>query len=309
MALLFASPVDDPVAWTVALTRLDPTLEVRVWPAAGALDAIEAALVWRPPAGLLASLPNLKLIQSLGAGIDHILADPALPDGVPICRLVDPALTRQMVEYVTLAVLHHHRRMADYREFQARAEWHQLAPLEGRHRRVGVMGLGVIGAAVAQRLAEFDFTVAGWCRTETTIPNVASFSGPGSLAPFLARSDVLVCLLPLTPETENILDAALFAALPEGAYVVNAARGAHLVEDDLLAALGSGQLSGAWLDVCRDEPLPAASPLWRHPRITLTPHIAGWVLPETASVQVIDNLRRVRAGEPPQHAVAAARGY
>jgi glyoxylate/hydroxypyruvate reductase A len=309
MAMLFQSPVDDPVAWADALTRLEPGLEVRVWPEVGRADDVEAALVWKPPAGLLASLPNLKLIQSLGAGIDHILADPELPGGVPVCRLVDDALTRQMVEYVTLAVLHHHRRMAEYQAFQARAEWRQLPPLETRHRRVGVMGLGVIGSAVAERLAAFDFRLAGWSRTAKALPNVAGFHGTDGLGAFLAATDVLVCLLPLTPETESILDAGLFAALPEGAYVINAARGGHLVEADLLAALDSGHLSGAWLDVCRDEPLPADSPLWRHPRITLTPHIAGWVLPETASALVIDNLRRVRAGAAPRHAVAGPRGY
>lgn len=309
MALLFQSPVDDPVAWADALTRLEPALEVRVWPDAGAVDEIEAALVWRPPAGMLASLPNLKLIQSLGAGIDHIFADADLPDGVPVARLVDDALTRQMVEYVTLAVLHHHRRMADYRDFQARAEWRQLAPLETRHRRIGVMGLGVIGRAAAARLAEFDFQVAGWSRSGTAPADVEGFAGVDGLASFLARSDVLVCLLPLTPATEGLLDARLFAALPQGAYVVNAARGGHLVEEDLIAALDSGHLSGAWLDVFRDEPLPASSPLWRHPRVTLTPHIAGLVLPETASTQVIDNLRRVRAGQPPHHAVKVGRGY
>jgi glyoxylate/hydroxypyruvate reductase A len=269
MVLLFISDVDDPVAWTAALAAHEPGLAVRIWPDAGALDDIEAALVWQPPPGLLARCPNLKLIQSLTAGIHHILADPDLPAGVPIARIVDPALTRQMVAYTVLAVLHHHRRIDEYRAFQARAEWRQLAPADPHACRVGVMGLGVIGAAAAEALARFDFA----------------------------------------PETEGVLDADAFATLPQGAYVINIGRGAHLVEDDLVAAIDRGHLSGAWLDVCRSEPLPPASPLWRHPRITLTPHIAGLVLPRTASAQVIDNLRLVRAGAPPTNLVDPARGY
>jgi glyoxylate/hydroxypyruvate reductase A len=309
MVLLFISDVDDPVAWTAALAAREPGLAVRIWPDAGALDDIEAALVWQPPPGLLARCPNLKLIQSLTAGIHHILADPDLPAGVPIARIVDPALTRQMVAYTVLAVLHHHRRIDEYRALQAGAEWRQLAPADPHACRVGVMGLGVIGAAAAEALARFDFEVAGWSRTRKAIDKVASFHGRGQLAPFLARSDIVVCVLPRTPETEGVLDADAFATLPQGAYVINIGRGAHLVEDDLVAAIDRGHLSGAWLDVCRSEPLPPASPLWRHPRITLTPHIAGLVLPRTASAQVIDNLRLVRAGAPPTNLVDPARGY
>ncbi len=308
MAILFASSVDDPAAWRAAFAARAPDVDMRVWPETGHVADIDAALVWRPEAGMLASLPALKVVFSLGAGVDHIFADDALP-GVPVVRLVDPALTSQMVEYVALAVLHRHRRMDEYRAFQAREEWHQLPACDTASRRVGIMGLGEIGRACASALAGFGFPVAGWRRRPGRVDGIACFHGADGLAPFLARTDILVCLLPLTRQTEGILDAALFARLPRDAYVVNAARGGLQVEADLIAALDSGRLSGAWLDVCRHEPLPPSSPLWRHPRVTLTPHIAGQVLPETAVEQVADNLRRVRAGHAPRHVVDPARGY
>jgi glyoxylate/hydroxypyruvate reductase A len=292
MALLFYSKVDDPVEWAAALKRAEPSLDVRVWPDLGDVADINGALVWRPPTGLLAGLPNLKVVFSLGAGVDHVFADAELPASVPVVRLVDPALTSQMVEYVLLAVLHHHRRMDDYEAC-----------------RVGVMGLGEIGAAAARALAGLGFSVAGWSRTPKSLDSIESFHGADGFLPFLAESNVVVCLLPLTPETTGILDARAFAAMPKGAYVVSAGRGAHLVENDLVAALDSGHLSGAWLDVCQTEPLPPDSPLWRQKHVTITPHIAGWVLPRTASVQVIDNLRRVLAGDPPLNIVDPARGY
>ena len=308
MAMLFASSVDDPRAWGAALAAHAPELELRVWPDAGRADEIDSALVWRPEPGLLAALPALRVVFSLGAGVDHVFADDSLPD-VPVVRLVDPALTRQMVEYVVLAALHHHRRMDNYRAFQARAEWRQLAPNDAATRRVGVMGLGEIGRACAAALAGSGFAVAGWRRGAEAVPGIDCYHGVDGLGPFLARSDILVCLLPLTPETEGILGAETFARLPRGAYVVNAARGGHQDEAALLAALESGHLSGAWLDVGRTEPLPASSPLWRHPRVTLTPHIAGQVVPETAAAQVVENWRRVRAGQAPRHVVDPACGY
>jgi glyoxylate/hydroxypyruvate reductase A len=257
----------------------------------------------------LASLPRLRLIQSLGAGIDHLLADPELPREVPIARLVDPSLSRQMVVYVLLAALDHHRDMGAYRAAQARSEWQPVLPQDPTACRVGVMGQGAIGGAAAQAFAALGFDVAGWSRSAKTILGVAGFHGADGLGIFLARSDILICLLPLTDDTAGILDARLFAQLPQGAYVVNVARGAHLVEADLLAAIDSGHLSGAWLDVFRIEPLPGDSPLWGHPAITLTPHIGGWVLPASAVVTVVENLRRVRAGEPIENALGLNRGY
>ncbi|MDP6351461.1 MAG: glyoxylate/hydroxypyruvate reductase A [Alphaproteobacteria bacterium] len=309
MALLFVSDDDDPVAWGRALWRLDPALDYRVWPEVGATGDIEAALVWRPPAGILAGLPNLALIQSLGAGIDHIFSDPDLPASVPVARLVDAELTRQMVEYVALAVLSRHRRIDAFRSFQRDAEWRVLRPVPVAESRVGVLGLGQIGAAVARALVGFGLEVSGWSRTGKHIAGVESFHGPKGLVPLLARSDILVCLLPLTPRTGGLLDARRLAALPPGAYVINAARGEMVVEEDLLAAIDAGAVSGAWLDVFRTEPLPADHRFWSHPAITMTPHVAGLTVPETAAAQVIENLERVRRGEPPRNRVDLAAGY
>ena len=308
MAMLFASAVDDAAAWSAALAALEPGLELRVWPEVGRAEDIDSALVWRPETGMLARLPRLRVVFSLGAGVDHVFADEALPP-VPVVRLADPALTRQMVEYVTLSVLHRHRRMGAYRAFQARALWRQLPPRDAGDRRVGIMGMGQIGRACAAALGGLGFAVAGWRRGAAPVPGVECFHGPDGLGPFLAHSDILVCLLPLTRETRGILDAALFARLPRGAYVVNAARGGHQNEADLLAAIDSGRLSGAWLDVCESEPLPSSSPLWKHPRVTVTPHIAGQVMPETAAAGVVEELRRVRAGETPRRLVDPRRGY
>lgn len=312
MAMLFASAVDDPDAWRAALAALEPKLELRVWPEVGRIGDIETALVWRPEPGMLARLPALRAVFSLGAGADHIFADDSLPD-VPVVRLVDPALTAQMVEYVLLAVLCRHRETARYRAFQARREWRQLPPVPAARRRVGIMGMGEIGRACAAALAGLGFAVAGWrrgtARPDAGAAGVELYAGADGLGPFLARTDVLVCLLPLTGETAGILDAGLFARLPRGAYVVNAARGGHQNEADLLAAVDSGHLSGAWLDVCREEPPPPSSPLWRHPRVVLTPHVAGQVTAETAAAQVAENLRRLRAGAPLLEVVDPARGY
>lgn len=309
MALLFASPDDDPVAWTQALKRRLPDLEVRVFPELGDPRDIEAALVWLPPSGLLASLPNLKAIFSLGAGVDRLLEDPTLPPNVPICRMVDPALTRSMAEFVLLHVLRYHRDLDVFEAQQRRAEWRLHLPKPPEATVVGIMGLGELGGAAARLLVAHGFTVKGWSRSRKEIPGVASFAGVHELDAFLHDLAVLVCLLPLTAATRGILNRALFAKLPRGARLVNLARGAHLVEADLIEALASGQLAHATLDVFATEPLPADHPFWRHPKITVTPHAAAYSAPESGAQVVCENLRRLRSGEPLLHRVDRARGY
>jgi len=309
MALLFASGSDDPVAWKGMLTEALPDLDVRIFPETGDKAGIEIALVWRPAPGLLASLPKLRLIQSLGMGVDHIFTDPELPAGVPIARLVDPDMVRQMSEYVVFAVLRHHRKMDDYGRFQREGRWNSLGLRDTAAASVGVLGMGAIGGDTARRLAELGFRVAGWSRTRKHQPGIESFHGPDGFLPFLARSQFLVCLLPLTRETEGILDRAAFAALPEGAYVINLARGGHVVEDDLLAALDTGHLAGATLDVFQAEPLPQGHRFWSHPKVHVTPHVAGLTNPRTSAAQVVENIARVRAGKPPRNRVDPGRGY
>ncbi len=309
MALLFLSSVDSAEAWQAALGTVLPDLELRVWPDIGDPGDIEAALVWRPPPGLLGSLPNLKLIASLGAGVDHIFADPHLPPQVPIVRLVDPHLTTAMSEYVQLQVLRLHRQDLAYLAQQRRCEWRPLPQPNAGERRVGILGLGVLGSDAALKLSVLGFDVAGWSRAEKKLRGIACFHGAAGLTAMLARSEILVCLLPLTPATEGILDARLFAQLPRGAALVNCARGRHLVESDLLPALDSGQLSAAVLDVFRDEPLPADHPFWSDPRIVITPHVAAVTHAPTAALAIADNLRRLGDGRPLLNRVDASERY
>ena len=309
MALLFRSTVDSAARWRAQLTRLTQELEVRVWPEIGDPAAIDYALVWRPEPGFLASLPNLKLILSLGAGVDHLLGDPRLPLHLPILRLVDPHMTDAMSEYVVLQVLRLHRRDLDYRNQQGAGVWRELDQQNAGQRRVGILGLGELGQDAAKKLKALGFDVAGWSRSEKAVEGVRSYAGAAGLAPLLGRSEIIVCLLPLTAETEGILNKRTLALLPKGAALVNAARGAHLVEEDLLAALASGQISAAVLDVFREEPLPVDHSFWHHPRVVVTPHIAAFTNPATASPIILDNIRRFEEGRPLLNRVDPARGY
>ena len=309
MALLFCSTVDSATRWRSQLTRLTQQLDVRVWPEIGNPAEIDYALVWRPEPGFLASLPNLKLILSLGAGVDHLLGDPRLPLHLPIVRLVDPHMTDAMSEYVVLQVLRLHRRDLDYRNQQGAGVWRELDQQNAGQRRVGILGLGELGQDAAKKLKALGFDVAGWSRSEKAVEGVRSYAGAAGLAPLLDRSEIIVCLLPLTAETEGILNKRTLALLPKGAALVNAARGAHLVEEDLLAALASGQISAAVLDVFREEPLPVDHPFWHHPRVVVTPHIAAFTNPATASPIILDNIRRFEEGRPLLNRVDPARGY
>ena len=308
MALLFHSPDEDAAAWRTALLRHEPGLDVRVWPEIGDPAEIDAALVWRAPPGLLASLPNLRLILSLGAGVDAMLADPSLPD-LPLCRLVDPSLTRMMGEFVLTLVLKYHRQLDVFAREQRRGRWSFALPPQPWETSVGILGLGELGSHAATVLCHQGFAVRGWSRTRRELDGVASFAGPDELGPFLAESAILVCLLPLTARTRGILDGALLARLPQGARLINLGRGAHLVEQDLIDALDTGHLAHASLDCFADEPLPPAHPFWRHPLIDVTPHVASFALPDSAAAGVVDNLRRLRAGEPLRNLVDRQRGY
>ncbi|HKF73627.1 MAG TPA: glyoxylate/hydroxypyruvate reductase A [Stellaceae bacterium] len=309
MVLLYRSQSDPPELWLSELRKFIPDLEMRVFPELGDIRDIDAALVWRPQPGLLASLPNLKLIVSLGAGVDHLLADATTPPHVPIARLVDPYMTEAMSEYVLTQVLRLHRQDFAYRAQQGERVWRELLQPNAFERRVGVLGLGELGSDAARKLAVLGFKVAGWSRRERRLPGIESFHGSHGLMALARRSDILVCLLPLTRETASILDARLFAAMPKGSAIINAARGQHLVEADLLAALESGQLSAAVLDVFEQEPLPREHPFWRHQKVIVTPHAAAATHAPTAAAGVAENLRRLRAGRPLINLVDPASGY
>jgi glyoxylate/hydroxypyruvate reductase A len=309
MALLFRSAVDSEARWKPQLARLMPELEVRIWPEIGDRADIDYALVWHPEPGLLASLPNLKLILSLGAGVDHILIDPDLPRSVPIVRLVDPYMTDAMSEFVILQVLRLHRHDLEYRAQQEEGIWQELDQKNAAERSVGILGFGELGQDAARKLNGLGFDVALWGRRQRTVEGLCGYAGSAGLPALLSRSEILVCLLPLTAETQGILNASTFAMLPKGAALINAARGSHLVEEDLLAALASDRLSAAVLDVFRDEPLPEGHPFWHHPRIVVTPHIAAATHPPTAAPIILDNIRRFEAGRPLLNQVDPAQGY
>jgi glyoxylate/hydroxypyruvate reductase len=307
--LLYLAPDGGGPRWRVELGKHMPDLDLRIWPDIGDPAAIEAALVWRPPPGVLAALPNLRLIHCLGAGVDHLLTDPQMPPGVPIVRLVDPYMTTAMSEYVQLQVLRLHRQDLLYLEQQRAGQWRPHRQPNSEERHVGILGLGELGGDAALKLAVLGFQVAGWSRSERKVAGVSCHHGADGLTALLARSEILVNLLPLTPETTGILDAQLFAALPQGASFINCARGAHLVEADLLAALASGRLSAAVLDAFAEEPLPPGHPFWQHPRIIVTPHVAAATHPPTAAPIIAEALRRCAAGKPLAHLVNATLGY
>lgn len=308
MTLLFKRDMLDPEPLLAALAKQMPEREVRVFPDLGAIEDIEYALVYEPPPGLLASLPNLKAIFSLWAGIDHMASDPALPP-VPVIRMVERGMTAAMTAHVVQQVLDRHTHAAAYRAQQAERRWEQLELTAPWDRRVGILGLGSLGRDAAEKLAGLRFDVAGWSRSPKQIAGITCHHGDEGLAEFLGRTDILVCLLPLTGATAGILNAEHFARLPRGASIVNCARGGHLVEADLLAALGTGQLGGAALDVFEEEPLPGDHAFWGHSKIVVTPHIAAYSVPETAVESVVANIARIESGQPPHYVVDFKRGY
>ena len=309
MALLFYSQFDDPEDWGKHLRDAVPGLDFRVWPDVGEPRDIEAALVWKAPEGELRKLPNLRLIINLGAGVDSIVKDRTLPAGIPIVRIADDEMSRMMAQFVLAAVLRHYRDFVSFARAQKEKRWHYIHPHEAATRSVGVMGLGNLGGMAAAELVRQGFRVAGWARTPKKLEGVECFHGPGGFAPFLARSQILVAMLPLTPETEGILDARAFSLLPQGAKFVNVGRGQVVDEDALVEALRSGHVAEATLDVFRTEPLPAGSPLWDMDQVLITPHLASVAIPRTAARQVAENLRRVAAGEPLLNVVDPRRGY
>ena len=307
--LLFACFEVDAAAWLSELSSQAGEVELRAWPEVGDPTEVDYVLAWKTPREVWAGLTALKAVFSLGAGVDRLLGEPGRPAGVPLVSMSDPSLVTGMQEYVVSRVLHLHRRFDAYAEAQDARAWGPLPQPPPQDRRVGVMGLGRLGGACARSLAAQGFDVAGWSRGPKRIEGVATFAGADGLTAFARSTEILVCLLPLTPETEGVLDAGLFERLPRGAHLVNVARGAHLVEADLLDALSSGRISGATLDVFRTEPLPPEHPFWSHPRITVTPHVSAVTQPRTAAAAMFANLLRCERGEAMEGVVDPARGY
>jgi glyoxylate/hydroxypyruvate reductase A len=285
-----------------------PDLRFRVWPDIGDPKDVRYLAMWVPPENMAATFPNLELAFSVGAGVDQFDFS-QLPPHVPLVRMLEPGIAESMIEYVTMAVLALHRDLPRYIAQQREQVWREIQIIAAEKRRVGVMGLGQLGQASLERLKVFNFPLAGWNRSPRAIDGVTCYAGAEALPEFLARTDILVCLLPLTDETRGILNRDLFAQLPPGAQLAHCGRGGHLVEADLLAALESGQLSAAVLDVTPQEPLPVGHPFWTHPQILVTPHIASMTRPETAVDFVLETIARHRRGEPLPGLVDRSRGY
>lgn len=306
--LLFACHEVPAEPWTEALRRAAPGLEIRLWPEAGQPETVDFGLAWGTPPGFWGRFPRLRAVFSLGAGVEHLLASGA-PEGTPIVRMTDPSLARDMSDFVLMRALHYHRGMHLYARQQAAQVWAPIRPPPPSGRTVGVMGLGELGARCARTLAATGFRTRGWSRSLKAIEGVETFAGAGGLPGFLDGCEILVCLLPLTPETRDILDAKLFSGLPHGACLIQVGRGLQLVEADLLAAMDEGRIAAATLDVFRQEPLAAGHPFWTQPGVTVVPHAAAFTYPETAAGVVAENIRRIEAGEAPVGRVDLALGY
>ena len=296
--------------WLKDFSKYLPEAEFEIWHAGEKSQPCDYAVVWSPPEAMLPELAQVKAIFNTGAGVDALLRyGDAIPRDIPIIRLGDAGMGLQMAEYVTHAVLRYFRRFDDY-ERQARAGiWAALPPYNREDFAIGVLGLGALGMRVIEALAPFGFPLRGWSRTEKRIDGVQCYQGLDGLDTFLRGSRVLVCMLPLTPETNNLIDRSNLGKLPAGAYVINVARGAHIAEPELLSLIKSGHIAAATLDVFRNEPLPAQHPFWQEPRITITPHISALTLRRESVQQIADKIRSFESGQPVADIVDRALGY
>ena len=296
--LLFMSSLDDPDRWKLAFQLAWPELEVRVWPNVGNPDDVDFALVWKPEPGFLGSFRNLRLVINLGAGVDAISSDSAPPAHVPIVRLFDEGQAQMMSGFVLLFVLQYHREIYRFVLAKKKHQWAYVQPRRNADTRVGVMGLGYLGAHVANVLTEQGFRVSGWSRSRKILPHVETFAGHDELPSFLATLDILIAMLPATSSTYHILDSKVFFGLPRGAKFINVGRGSTVDEHALYSALVSGQIAAAALDVFEIEPLPNDHPFWEMEQVMITPHVASIATPETAVWQVVANCQRSLSNEP-----------
>jgi glyoxylate/hydroxypyruvate reductase A len=306
MRIVFCATQTKAQPWVEALRRAISHAAVEEWQP-GAPQA-DYAVVWHPPQQFLDEQPRLKAIFNIGAGVDALLRL-SLPPQALVVRIDDGGMAVQMAEFVCHALIRHFRELDCYEDDVRHGGWSFRKPRMRSDFPVGVMGLGVLGRRVAESIAQFEFPLRGWSRTPKTVPHMQCFAGPESFDEFLAGTRMLVCLLPLTPETANIMNRSTLSRLLPDAYVVNVARGTHLVEEDLLALLDSGHLAGATLDVFRTEPLPENHPLWRHPKVTITPHVSARTLRDETVEQIAGKLRALERAEPIRGVVDRERGY
>lgn len=308
MALLLIRNNNDYESWLKSLKKEDPTVEVLTPETVNDPASVTMALTWKAPQGSFDHYPNLKVIGSMGAGVDHLFEDPSLPHDVILTRVVDDKLASDMQEFVAALCLSHIRNLKEYDELQQKSNWNPTSYKRAADVQVGILGLGTLGQAVGKMLTDIGFQVSGWSLSRKQIPHIKSYS-KNELDDFLTHAKILICLLPLTEETRGILDSNLFSKLPDGAFLINVARGGHLVEDDLLQALDSKKISGAALDVFNTEPLPKDHPFWERKEITITPHIASMSNAASVAPQVIENYNRMSAGKKLKNTVSRAQKY
>lgn len=309
MSLLLIAPNQDMEPAREALLRIDPNLDVEIWPNVTHKERVTFAVSWNHPSMVLGNYPNLKAVSSFGAGVNHILEDKGLPQGTRVCRIVTDALQQHMADYILAAILHYRFNLARYIKQSTRAEWRQHQAIQSSSLSVGILGLGSLGRATAEHLARLGYSVRGWSRSRKDIQHVHCFSGKAQLDEFLNAINVLVCLLPLTSETEGILNLNVFKKLSHPAYLINVGRGRHLVDEDLIYALDAGILAGACLDAFEPEPLPENHPFWNREKILLTPHVAGLVHPEKSAPVIVENYKRALSGQELLYEVSRERGY
>ncbi len=307
MAILLLLNQVDPAILEGHLKSHPDCPDVRTYPDTGNVEEIDCVIVWKHDQGLLNEYPNLKLIASYGAGVENILSDPTLPEGVPITRFVDKSLSDQMAEFILAAILNHRVNLTYYREQQAACHWQEKPAIKGNN--VTILGLGELGTTAAKLLHKNDYKISGWARSEKNIDGITSYYGENQLFQSVAEADFVVCLLPLTPETREILNSDLFAAMKKGSYLINVGRGDHVNEDDLMNYLSQEHLSGALLDVFSTEPLPRDHPFWQHPKIHVTPHISSPTDKAKLARQILDNYNRLSKGEPLLHLIDRKRSY
>lgn len=304
--ILIATKAWKPEPWVEGLKNCEFVNKVHVWPTEEDLSNVKALFVWKPlDSGVVEKLPNLKWVSSLGAGVDHLVGDEQIPSNLPITRIVDPFLTRDMTNYCIMGIMMHQRSFFKHQQNQKDKVWDRI-PYQ--NLKVGVMGLGALGGHLAEHLVALGFEVSGFSRTQKSIEGVKCYA-QADFDSFLSEPDVIVNLLPVTPQTESILDKATLLKMKQGAYLINVARGNHLVENDLLDVLDQNHLSGALLDVFREEPLPQDHTFWSNDKITITPHVASVTTPDSALKLLKTNIERLIASEELLHQVDRTAGY
>jgi len=308
MSILLISKTKDLTPFRDALLALDDNLDVEIWPDISSKERVTYAVAWNQPEGLFSLFPNLNVISSLGAGVDHLIQDDSIPEHVEITRVVAPGLTEQMCDFVTMSVLNMIRDVKQYHRQQSQARWNVVNRTPKNSLKAGIMGLGELGERTAIRLVSNGFRVSGWSRTRKSIDGVTTYS-EDELDRFLADTNILICLLPLTSETTDILSLKVFKQLKKPAFLLNAARGEHLVEEDLLYALDMNLLEHAALDVFKNEPLPDSHPFWSREKITITPHIASVTDPHEIADLILDNYKRMLSGQELNNRVDRQKEY